>query len=339
VLATEDPGKPPTIPRRGRISGLFESATRPAGELPPFDPAPFASQPPLDVVVQTPNPSQLLAFGRPPTTRPTHTGASPRITRADLPASAKMLGAELWWIAFKGKDDEWVPALLAVPAGKTPPEGGFPLVVATHGLFSSKMQVFLQVGPSLIERGFAVLMIDLPLHGEREGWPVDIVDRTKPDRMVQLWQRSVVNVRQAIDLAGRLPFLSSTRDVTLVGYSLGSWMSVLAGACDDRVGSLVLFVGGANELSGELLAIRGIASADPRTAIARFAPRPLLLVSGRFDQTVTPAMATRLFAAANQPKEQRWYDQGHLLREPAFSEAAEWALQTHQNRPPPPTKP
>ena len=63
-------------------------------------------------------------------------------------------------------------------------------------------------------------------------------------------------------------------------------------------------------------------------AIANFAPRPVLLLNAKNDATVLPEMADRFFAAAKEPKEQRWYDSGHLLPTKAYDDAAKWIART-----------
>ena len=71
--------------------------------------------------------------------------------------------------------------------------------------------------------------------------------------------------------------------------------------------------------SGELAAI------SPPLAIAHFAGRPLLMLNGEDDPIITPEMGQRLFDAAAEAKELKWYDCGHLLTEQAYKDAARWA--------------
>ena len=91
---------------------------------------------------------------------------------------------------------------------------------------------------------------------------------------------------------------------------------------------MVLMVGGAHDIPLAAVPFPQIRAADPRTAIAHFAPRPLLLLNGTQDYVVTPDMGKRLFAACdNTCSEQRWYDSGHLLTDKAYDDAAEWVKQ------------
>jgi fermentation-respiration switch protein FrsA (DUF1100 family) len=48
------------------------------------------------------------------------------------------------------------------------------------------------------------------------------------------------------------------------------------------------------------------------------------MVNGRFDRTVTPDQARRLYAAAKEPKELRWYDGGHWPPPRELESAADW---------------
>ncbi|WP_238388373.1 hypothetical protein [Sinimarinibacterium sp. NLF-5-8] len=60
-----------------------------------------------------------------------------------------------------------VPVLVTVPnanSGKTMPESGWPVVVFQHGITGNRSQM-LPLAPALAAAGFAVVSIDLPLHG------------------------------------------------------------------------------------------------------------------------------------------------------------------------------
>ncbi len=52
--------------------------------------------------------------------------------------------------------------------------------------------------------------------------------------------------------------------------------------------------------------------------------RPLLMVNGRHDPVIRPEQAQRLFDAAGEPRELRWWDAGHALPPAAVDEAAAW---------------
>jgi fermentation-respiration switch protein FrsA (DUF1100 family) len=48
------------------------------------------------------------------------------------------------------------------------------------------------------------------------------------------------------------------------------------------------------------------------------------MVNGRADRTIRPDQAERLYAAANEPKEIRWYDGGHYIPPAVIDQTADW---------------
>jgi dienelactone hydrolase len=274
----------------------------------------------LEVEVTTPTGQQVSWVGRPnqlaakAAVKPTTVGAEVK-PRAVGPV-------DVLHLKFRDADGDVVPALLCTPRGKT---GPFPVVVAVHGLTSNKAQVAAQVAPELAERGFAVIAPDMPRHGERPGQPWSILDASNPLKTFELFRQTIRDVRMCIDLAEERPELDTTDGVVLMGYSLGSWINAVAGPADDRVKAMVLMVGGAHDVALDALPIKQLRATDPRTAIAHFAPRPVLMLNAKQDVVVTPEMGKRLFAACDANcTEQRWYDCGHLLSNAAYEDAAEW---------------
>ena len=64
------------------------------------------------------------------------------------------------------QSDQTVPVLVTVPTG-TMPTDGWPVVIFQHGITGNRSQM-LGLVPALTQAGFAVIAIDLPLHGIRE---------------------------------------------------------------------------------------------------------------------------------------------------------------------------
>jgi hypothetical protein len=50
------------------------------------------------------------------------------------------------------------------------------------------------------------------------------------------------------------------------------------------------------------------------------------MVHGKNDRTVKPDQARRLFEAAREPKEIRWWSAGHILPPEAIDYAATWIV-------------
>jgi dienelactone hydrolase len=231
-------------------------------------------------------------------------------------------------LRFVDADGDVVTALLCTPKGKA---GPFPLAIAIHGLNRHKGNVCGQLAPSLTAKGFAVLAPDMPLHGERPGSPWELRQKRDWLTAIQMHRRAILDIRQCIDLAEQRDDLDVSRGVVLAGYSMGSFLDSIAGPLDDRVRAMVLMVGGAVDVAQAaplLQMVPQLAAADPLRSIAAFAGRPLLMLNGRQDPIITPDMADRLYAAAAEPKSQKWYDSGHRLSDRAFRDAAEWVAMT-----------
>ncbi|MFZ1389017.1 MAG: Ig-like domain-containing protein [Thiolinea sp.] len=74
------------------------------------------------------------------------------------------------------KSTQTIPVLMTVPnatslAGATPPATGWPVIIFQHGITRSRLDM-LAIADTLADAGFAVVAIDLPLHG--------ITDTTNP---------------------------------------------------------------------------------------------------------------------------------------------------------------
>jgi dienelactone hydrolase len=287
----------------------------------------YAKPDALVVEETTPTAAQVDFRSRPPQKAAEPADLAPPAGPAK-PVTIK--GVDIVRLRFRDASGDVVTALLCTPAGRA---GPFPVVVAVHGLGSNKAQVIGQVAPALVKRGFAVLAADMPAHGERPGEPRKLFEKKDLFGAVQRHRQAVMNVRQCIDVAERRPELDVSRGVILAGYSMGAWVNSVAGPADERVRAMVLMVGGAWDVA-TMRVIPQLAAADPTLAIANFVGRPLLMLNAERDATVTPEMARRLFGAAADPKEQRWYAGGHLLPERAYDDAADWVKRTWDHLPP-----
>lgn len=220
-------------------------------------------------------------------------------------------------LSFHLPDAAPIPAILALPDAPGPVPGA----VLVHGYSSRKEDLAGPVGRALLGLGVASLALDLPLHGTRAD-PVQAQAARNPMGVVRLWREALADVRLALRYIAARPEVDAGR-LALVGYSMGSFLSTAIAAEDPAVRALVLAAGG--DLP-EGSAFSGIArlAADPIRAIRRYRGRPLLMVHGRRDRTVTPAQAQRLFDAAHEPKEIRWWDAAHHLPAEATADAADW---------------
>lgn len=210
-----------------------------------------------------------------------------------------------------------VPAILLLPDGVARP----PAALLLHGYGSRKEQMADAVGRSLLEYGIASLSVDLPLHGEREG-TIEVDAVRNPLVLVSQWRIALAECGAALEWMAEEEELDG-HHLALVGYSMGSFIGVMVAATSDHVKALVLAAGGdLPEGTPFTRLVRTIA--NPLSAIRRLDGRPLLMIHGKRDHTVRPEQATRLFEAAAEPKELRWYDAGHWLPDTATHDAAVW---------------
>lgn len=217
----------------------------------------------------------------------------------------------------KGVD---VPAILQLP-----PNRPAPAALLLHGYSSRKERLADTVGRAFVARGIASLAIDLPLHGEREN-DVEADSMNNPLKLIGHWALALEECSAALRFLEAHPDIDRER-LAITGYSMGSFLGITAAAADPAVRAVVLAAGGdlpPNTPFASL--IRTVA--DPPRAARAFAGRPLLMISGKRDRTVTPYQAEQLFAAAAEPKTLRWYESGHWLPNNAIEDAAEWLAKT-----------
>ena len=212
-------------------------------------------------------------------------------------------------------EDERVPAILTFPQGSTP----VPAVLMLHGLGSTKERMAETVGAALVQRGVAALAVDLPMHGAREGGGE--LRRGDALALLRMWKTAIAEARVALEYLRAHQQVS--RRLGIVGYSLGSFIGNVVASSNREVQAIVLAASGdlPAGLPFETL-VRSVL--DPLRAVKHTGTRPLLMINGRYDRTVTPAQAERLFAAALEPKTMRWYGGGHWPPPSEIDFAAGW---------------
>jgi fermentation-respiration switch protein FrsA (DUF1100 family) len=210
-----------------------------------------------------------------------------------------------------------VPAILLVPHSPEP----VPAALLLHGFGSRKELMADTIGEALMGRGIISLSVDLPLQGERKGSPQDFKS-SNPTDMIGCWTDALAEARLALDYLESHERVDARR-LAIVGYSLGSFLGNIVAAAVPNVRAIVLAASGdlPEGLPYESLMRAMI---DPLRAVRCIAGRPLLMVSGRFDRTVRPSQAERLFAAAYEPKTMRWHGEGHWPPQREIEYAAGW---------------
>lgn len=228
-------------------------------------------------------------------------------------------------------DGSRVAALVAVPRAVS----SRGCVIFQYGLGSKKedSSVTWQGFASL---GLTTVSIDFRDHGARASSPAETQQLlTNPTLLPKVIRGTVGDLHSLIDYLERQPYCS--RNIAYVGESLGGAIGTILAATDKRVKAAVLIA-----TPGTW---RGVRPSDPWTAkrpaviasfarllsplnpdrfIGRISPRPVLILNGVSDQTVSIFNARALQAAARHPKVIVNYKGGHNPSEgPAASANAE----------------
>lgn len=219
-------------------------------------------------------------------------------------------------VGFRAAGDP-IPGVLLLPSAAAP----VPAVLLLHGYSSRKEHLSEGMGMALLRLGVASLAIDLPLHGARGDAATGRAARN-PLAVFGLWKTAVAECRVARGYLAARPETDASR-LGVAGYSLASFLAITLAADDPAIHAVVVAAGG--DLPAQLpFAAVARRVADPVRAVRKLAGRPLLMTHGRRDATVRPEQAERLFAAAAEPKEIRWWDAGHILPPAAIDHAAAW---------------
>jgi hypothetical protein len=120
--------------------------------------------------------------------------------------------------------------------------------------------------------------------------------------------QAVKDVGRAFDLLIERTQADASR-IALAGASRGTIAAAVGAGFDRRFSPVTLLFG------GHATPFRARpSSACPANYIARIAPRPLLMLNSRNDQTFPPGSAVKpLFALAGQPRDIIWTRGGHMV--------------------------
>ena len=228
-------------------------------------------------------------------------GSAPYPRRVGPPPASLGAGAEAVTVP--------VPARAPVAGWWVPAPEGAPTVVMLHGHTDTRRQM-LSRAALVLEAGYAVLMIDLPGHGESPaeavtfGWTerfaasaaVDWVRRRRPLTRVGVLGISMGAATAA--LAG--PYLEA--DALVLEAAFATFEDALRNRARRIFGS----ASGPAEfvLVGQVRAQIGVPpdSVRPVAALARTSA-PTFVIGGLEDEVTPPAETRALFEAAPEPKE------------------------------------
>lgn len=211
-----------------------------------------------------------------------------------------------------------VPSILLLPDAAQP----VPAVLLLHAYSSTKERLADSMGRALAARGIGSLAIDLPLHGSRDDAIIHEA-RTNPLELMRHWKMALAEAAAALTWLGAQDAIDA-RHLNVAGYSLGSYIALQTAASDVRVVSVIVAAAGDLPATPWTGMVRMFA--DPLRSARLLQGRPLLMLHGRSDRTIPPHQAERLYDAATEPKELRWYNSGHLLPGEAADDAAAWLV-------------
>jgi pimeloyl-ACP methyl ester carboxylesterase len=246
-------------------------------------------------------------------------------------------------VEFDSLGDVRVPALVGLPSADAYGDGPYPAVIFGHGLGGSKDEpAYKSALMILLQNGFAGIIIDFPVHGERADQDLEeLADGglgdLEADQMLGYLQQvtdgttqAVKDLRRATDLLLTIDQVDPDR-IGYAGVSLGAILGTVFSGVDDRLACTALIVGGAdwaeilaNSQLTETARDRGnldphalaslLQSSDPKY----FAPHisaPTLLIFGGQDQVVPYEPAGKLLAElVPEPKQVVVYQEsGHML--------------------------
>jgi fermentation-respiration switch protein FrsA (DUF1100 family) len=198
-------------------------------------------------------------------------------------------------------------------AGRFFPGRSRATIVLSHGFGQDEDQM-LPWAAFLHDAGYSVLTYDMRARGHSGGSFVTL------------------GAREQLDLVSAVTYLSGRHDVDsrrigALGVSLGGATTILAAARDPRIRAVVDDCGFADiqnvvdasfthfihlpafpfaPLTVTLAELRSgvnLSAIRPVDMIGRISPRPILIIHGTADTTITPDNSVRNYAAAGQPKE------------------------------------
>ena len=218
-------------------------------------------------------------------------------------------GARCLRLEFSSRGDR-VPAQLLLPSGG----GKHPLTWLQHGLGDSKHADYIGLGARWLREGYAIFTIDFPLHGERASSKLserlatsaDLNHSGSQDAVGKLlWNEFMLQaVHDLMRGTDALETLDEVDDKRLVygGFSLGGIVGAIYCAHDPRIRAAALALSGGGNAKSHF---------DPSSHVARIAPRPVLFLNAKSDETIPASASEKLHARATEPKTVRWFDGQH----------------------------
>lgn len=206
--------------------------------------------------------------------------------------------------------------------------GPWPSLIVIGGTNTGRMAAEL-VNPA---SPYVILGLDYPWDGPTQLTWWQFLVRVLAVRRSMLLTPSAVML--AVDYLETRSECDST-GVVLVGASFGAQLITVVGALEERAGPVLVIYGGGDYktiLEANLnlkprwfrsaLARAGAWLLDPIEPLhyaAEVAPRPMILINGSLDSRIPQQSVDTLYAAAREPKQLIWLEEGHISsRDPAL---------------------
>jgi len=265
----------------------------------------------------------------PPTARPARVSASPFAVdpNVDLKARWSVVPNRTWQtVTYRGSAGDRIPALFR--AARRP--GRRPAIILGHGHGGDARSMARFFG-SLLSRRVHVLAVNHPYSGHDRKVPGEDICPRDARRLVKRWIRAVRDLRYAARLLAERPDVDPQR-IGYLGFSLGACLGALFVAHEPRVRAAALVspagtwsvlaatdsywhIGWHHQPLAQWLrdpTLRAqLAIIDPARSIARFAPRPLLVVVGQRDKVIRDISGLTVFRAAGKGKRLIHHPGGH----------------------------
>jgi pimeloyl-ACP methyl ester carboxylesterase len=231
---------------------------------------------------------------------------------------------------YASVDGSRVPAQLAIPTDK-PPRG---CLIFVPGFTQPK-----EASPELRQRlallRLATFSIDARDVGARGSAELAVQTSKRPEGVRDMLLGTVADLRVGLDYLERRRECHA--NVGVLGISFGGSVATHLAAQDRRIRAAVIssvgatykqtilmqpqaaksvpnlpnYVAGAQDPEVLEHAVGVLRRYDLQRWIGRIAPRPVLLINGRYDPIVAPGDALQLAAAVRPPKTILYYDGGH----------------------------
>jgi pimeloyl-ACP methyl ester carboxylesterase len=269
---------------------------------------------------------------------PGHSSVTPRASDWRLPLDAKAVDdgsrgdVRLEQITYTSADGSTVPALLSIPASERT-RG----CLMYQGGLGQRREEFPSIREGAAALGLATFTIEPRNTGQRGGWRKLQEVMRSPEAIASMLTGSEMDLERGLDYLETRP--ACHHNIGYLGTSFGARIGVLLAGQDARIHAVALTSLGATYKEAILAnnqaarSVPGVAMVllpdvdrdrarlaqaaqllspyDPAKWVPKIAPRPLMLVNGRFDPITPPADALELASAAQEPKTVLYFNGGH----------------------------